>query len=74
MMARRFFKQLLPFGILAGLFFATGTKAGINPAGKVWVYSCNFGVGGSVGIDGLVGIAPAGSTTKFVNFGMGCSN
>ena len=56
-MTRRFLKQLLPFGILAGLFFATGTKAGINPMGKVWIYSCTFSVGGSVGVDGFVGIA-----------------
>ena len=60
-MTRHFLKQLLPFGILAGLLFATGTKAGINPMGKVWIYSCTFSIDGSVGTDGFVGIAGSGA-------------
>lgn len=77
---KRFLKQLLPFGILAGLFFATGTKAGINPMGKAWIYSCNFSVGGSIGVDGVQVIAPSkepgpmvGSVAGLVNYGMGCN-
>ena len=78
-MTKRFLKQLLPFGILAGLFFATDTKAGINPMGKVWIYTCTFSIGGSVGVDGFVGIAGShepvgiiGSQANLMNYGMGC--
>ena len=80
LMSKRFLKQLLPFGILAGLFFATGTKAGINPMGKAWLYSCTFSVGGSVGVDGFHGIAPShepvgiiGSQANLANYAMGCN-
>lgn len=79
MMTKRFLKQLLPLGILAGIFFATGTKAGINPMGKAWVYSCTFSIGGSVGVDGFHGMAFGqksvsiiGSQANLANIAMGC--
>ena len=77
-MARRFLIQLLPFGILAGLFFATGSRVGRHD-GQFWIYSCTFSVGASVGTGGLQGIAPdqenktlLGSTADLVNMGMVC--
>ena len=78
-MARRFLLQLLPLGILAGVFFATGSRFGMSAAGQFWIYSCTFSVGASVGTGGLQGIAPnqenttlLGSTADLVNMGMGC--
>jgi len=47
-MTKRFVFQLMPFGLIAGLFFASGTKAGMTGE-LVWIYSCNFSVGASVG-------------------------
>ena len=78
-MARRFLIQLLPIGILAGLFFGLGGRMGLSDAGRFWIYSCTFSVGASVGTGGLQGIAPSqekktllGSTADLVNMGMGC--
>ena len=78
-MARRFLIQLLPIGILAGMFFATGSRVGMSAAGQLWIYSCTFSVGASVGTEGLQGIAPDQenktllvSTADLVNMGMGC--
>ena len=79
-MARRFLIQLLPFGILAGLFFATDSRVGMSGSYQAWIYSCTFSVGASIGPSGLVGIAPdqeektfMGSTSDLVNMGMGCN-
>ena len=80
-MARRFFKQLLPIGIIAGLI-AANPRAGISGVGQVWGYSCTFSMGGSVGPGGLRGIAPSKapgplfysfSTANLVNDSLGCN-
>ena len=79
LMARRFLIQLLPIGILAGLFFATGSRLGLSASGQLWIYSCTFSVGASIGTAGVQGIAPdqekktfLGSTADLVNTAMGC--
>ena len=79
-MARRFLIQLLPIGILAGLFFGLGGRVGFSDAGRFWIYSCTLSVGGSVGAAGFVGIGPfskepvpiIGSQAEFGNRTMGC--
>ena len=80
LMARRFLIQLLPIGILAGLFFGLGGRMGLSDAGRFWIYSCTLSVGGSVGAAGFVGIGPfseepapiIGSQAAFGNRAMGC--
>ena len=78
-MARRFLIQLLPIGILAGLFFGLGGRIGLSDAGRFWIYSCTLSVGGSFGSGGFRGMAfsqePApiiGSQAAFGNMAMGC--
>ena len=78
-MARRFLIQLLPIGILTGLFFGLGARVGFSDAGRFWIYSCTLSVGGSFGSGGFRGMAfsqePApiiGSQAAFGNMAMGC--
>ena len=78
-MARRFLIQLLPIGLLAGVFFAAGSRVGMSATGQLWIYSCAFSVGVSVGPSGLRGIAPdqknttiLGSSADLVNTAIGC--
>ena len=78
-MVKRFLIQLLPIGILAGLFFVLGVRMGVSNAGRFWIYSCKLSVGGSVGSTGFKGMAfshePApiiGSQAELGNFAMGC--
>ncbi len=78
-MARRFLTQLLPIGILTGLFFGFGASVGFSDAGRFWIYSCILSVVGSVGSGGFRGMAfsrePApiiGSQAEFGNKAMGC--
>ena len=80
-MAKRLLVQLLPIGIFTGLFLVTGSRVGISKSSQVWINSCRFSVGASVGAAGFQGIAPdqepktfIRSVASLVNRALECGN
>lgn len=59
-MTRRFLKQLLPIGILAGVWFGLGLRAGVSPfnANAFFLWSCNLSRGVFVASNGGVALSP----------------
>ena len=73
------FLRALPFAILLAVLLGVEARMGRNDEGTIWIYSCSFHAGATVGIEGFKRWSWSqepdpliGSEAAFGNKAMGC--